>query len=117
MVLGVFPAHGSTFCGVRRLCSNRIKPRSRFYMWEGFYTTALAGCSSVQWGAVPFVLTGSILNPVDAMFETCFRSPPPGASIPSGREDLPRGILFWRSFTTWTRWLGRSGVPALPCYP
>ena len=58
-------------------------------------------------GAVPFVLTGCIPNPVDAMFETVSGFTTTGASILPGVEDLPKGILFWRSFT---HWIGGMGV-------
>ena len=48
-----------------------IKPRSKvFYMREGFAATALSWIAISIVGAVPFVLTGCIPNPVDALFET-----------------------------------------------
>ena len=56
---------------------------------------------------MPFVLTGSIPNPVDAMFETVSGFTTTGASILPAVEDLPKGILFWRSFT---HWIGGMGV-------
>ena len=95
-----------------------IKPRSKvFYMREGFAATALSWITISIMGAVPFVLTGCIPNPVDAMFETVSGFTTTGASILPGVEDLPKGILFWRSFTHWIGGHGRSGVPALPAAP
>ena len=58
-------------------------------------------------GAVPFVLTGCIPNPVDALFETVSGFTTTGASILPAVEDLPKGILLWRSFT---HWIGGMGV-------
>ena len=58
-------------------------------------------------GAVPFVVAGCIPNPVDALFETVSGFTTTGASILPGVEDLPKGILFWRSFT---HWIGGMGV-------
>ena len=85
-----------------------IKPRSKvFYMREGFAATALSWITISIMGAVPFVLTGCIPNPVDAMFETVSGFTTTGASILPAVEDLPRGILFWRSFT---HWIGGMGV-------
>ena len=79
-----------------------IKPRSKvFYMREGFAATALSWITISIMGAVPFVLTGCIPNPVDAMFETVSGFTTTGASILPGVEGLPNGILFWRSFTHW----------------
>ena len=79
-----------------------IKPRSKvFYMREGFAATALSWMAISIVGAVPFVATGCIPNPVDAIFETVSGFTTTGASILTGVEDLPKGILFWRSFTHW----------------
>ena len=85
-----------------------IKPRSKvFYMREGFAATALSWITISIMGAVPFVLTGCIPNPVDAMFETVSGFTTTGASILPEVESLPKGILFWRSFT---HWIGGMGV-------
>ena len=84
-----------------------IKPRSKvFYMREGFAATALSWITISIMGAVPFVLTGCIPNPVDAMFETVSGFTTTGASILPGVEGLPNGILFWRSFTNWIGGMG-----------
>ena len=107
MVLGVFLLTAA-FSAVAGALLHRIKPKSQiFYMREGFATTALCWLLISVVGAVPFVLTGSIPNPVDAMFETVSGFTTTGASILPAVEDLPRGILFWRSFT---HWIGGMGV-------
>ena len=70
MVLGVFLLTAA-LSAVAGALLHRIKPKSQiFYMREGFATTALCWLLISVVGAVPFVLTGSIPNPVDAMFET-----------------------------------------------
>ncbi len=107
MVLGVFLLTAA-LSAVAGALLHRIKPKSQiFYMREGFATTALCWLLISVVGAVPFVLTGSIPNPVDAMFETVSGFTTTGASILPAVEDLPRGILFWRSFT---HWIGGMGV-------
>ena len=107
MVLGVF-LFTAALSAVAGALLHRIKPKSQiFYMREGFATTALCWLLISVVGAVPFVLTGSIPNPVDAMFETVSGFTTTGASILPAVEDLPRGILFWRSFT---HWIGGMGV-------
>ena len=106
-VLGVFVLTAA-LCLVLGLLLRRIKPSSKvFYMREGFATTALSWVVISIMGAIPFVLTGCIPNPVDAMFETVSGFTTTGASILPAVEDLPRGILFWRSFT---HWIGGMGV-------
>ena len=87
---------------------HRVKAKSQiFYMREGFVTTALCWLLISVVGAVPFVLTGCIPNPVDALFETVSGFTTTGASILPAVADLPKGILFWRSFT---HWIGGMGV-------
>ena len=106
-VLGVFVLTAAV-CAVLGLLLHRVKPSSKvFYMREGFATTALSWVVISIMGAVPFVLTGCIPNPVDALFETVSGFTTTGASILPGVEDLPKGILFWRSFT---HWIGGMGV-------
>lgn len=58
-------------------------------------------------GALPFLFSGSITSPVDALFETVSGFTTTGASILSDVEVLPKSILFWRSFT---HWIGGMGV-------
>ena len=107
MVLGVFLAV-AVFCAVVGFLLKGIKPSSKvFYMREGFACTALSWVVISIVGAVPFVLTGCIPNPVDALFETVSGFTTTGASILPAVEDLPKGILLWRSFT---HWIGGMGV-------
>lgn len=84
------------------------KPKNEiFYTAEGFVTTSLCWIVLSIMGAIPFLLSGSIVSPVDAVFETVSGFTTTGASILSDVESLPRSILFWRSFT---HWIGGMGV-------
>ena len=84
------------------------KPKNRvFYLREGFTTTALCWIVLSCVGALPFVLSGYIPNPVDALFETVSGFTTTGASILTDVEALPHCLLFWRSFT---HWVGGMGV-------
>lgn len=58
-------------------------------------------------GALPFVLSGSIPSFVDALFETVSGFTTTGATLVNNVEALPKGILFWRSFT---HWIGGMGI-------
>ena len=60
-------------------------------------------------GCLPFFLSGRIPNFIDAVFETVSGFTTTGASILSGTavETLPKGLLYWRSFT---HWVGGMGV-------
>lgn len=85
-----------------------LKPKDPvFYVREGFVTVALCWIVMSIMGALPFLFSGSITHPVDALFETVSGFTTTGASILSDVESLPRCILFWRSFT---HWIGGMGV-------
>lgn len=58
-------------------------------------------------GALPFYITGSIPNFVNAFFETVSGFTTTGSTILTDIESLPKGILFWRAFT---HWIGGMGV-------
>ena len=61
-------------------------------------------------GALPFCLSGYIPSFVDAFFESVSGFTTTGATILLDIESLPRGLLFWRSFT---HWIGGMGVLVL----
>ena len=71
---------------------------------------AVAGLSWVIlsfFGALPFVFSGAIPHIVDAYFEAVSGFTTTGSTILTEIEHLPRGVLFWRSFT---HWIGGMGV-------
>ena len=71
---------------------------------------AVAGLSWVIlsfFGALPFVLSGAIPHVVDAYFEAVSGFTTTGSTILTEIEHLPKGVLFWRSFT---HWIGGMGV-------
>ena len=95
-------------CLVIGLPLTRKKPtRKAFYTKEGFVTVALSWIVLSIIGAIPFVISRSIPNPVDAVFETVSGFTTTGASILSDVEALPHCMLMWRSFT---HWIGGMGV-------
>ena len=85
-----------------------FKPKNMsIYAREGFVCVAAAWILMSAFGALPFVFSGSIPNYIDAFFETVSGFTTTGASILAEVESLPKGILFWRSFT---HWVGGMGV-------
>ncbi len=84
------------------------KPKNtKIYAKEGFVTVAASWLLMSLFGALPFTLSGAIPNYADAFFETCSGFSTTGASILRVIEGLPKGVLFWRSFT---HWIGGMGV-------
>jgi trk system potassium uptake protein TrkH len=76
---------------------------------EGFAIVAFGWLLVCALGCLPFVFVG-VLGPVDAWFECVSGFTGTGSSVFRDVEALPKGILFWRSFT---HWLGGMGFVAL----
>ncbi len=77
---------------------------------EGFAIATLGWVLLAAFGSVPYILTGTLSNPLDAYFETMSGFTTTGASVITDIEDLSHGMLFWRSLT---HWLGGMGVIVL----
>jgi trk system potassium uptake protein TrkH len=58
-------------------------------------------------GGLPFYLYGEPFNFVRAWFEIVSGFTTTGGSILAIVEDLPKGLLFWRSFS---QWIGGTGI-------
>lgn len=92
-------------------CLYRIKPvQKNFYSRDGFALVAVSWFLVSLFGALPFILSGAIPSFIDALFETVSGFTTTGSTILKEIEGLPRGILFWRSFT---HWMGGMGVLVL----
>ena len=87
--------------------THRKSGNRSFFAKEGFVSVSLSWIVLSIIGALPFVLSGVIPNPVDAMFEIVSGFTTTGASILRDVEALPQCMLFWRSFT---HWIGGMGV-------
>lgn len=95
-------------CAVLGILMVRTSPKKRvFYVREGFAAVALSWIVLSISGALPFMISGSIPNFIDAVFETVSGFTTTGASILPEVESLPKCILLWRSFS---HWIGGMGV-------
>ncbi len=84
------------------------KPANRvIYAKEGFAITAVAWIAVSMMGAVPFVITGTIPNYIDALFETVSGFTTTGCSILTTVDNMEKSVQFWRTFT---HWIGGMGV-------
>ena len=90
------------------LIIGRKRPEiTTIYAKEGLVIVSLAWILWSLFGALPFYLSGSIPNFVDAFFETVSGFTTTGSTILTDVESLPKCMLFWRSFT---HWVGGMGV-------
>lgn len=95
-----------TMAPIALFLSNIKAKKNDIYAKEGFLTVGLSWLAISIVGAIPFVLSGSIPSFIDAFFETVSGFTTTGASILTEIESLPKGILFWRSFTHWIGGMG-----------
>ncbi len=84
------------------------KPKNRkLYAKDGFVIVSLSWIFLSLFGALPFAISKSIPNYIDALFETVSGFTTTGASILQEVESQPASMLMWRSFTNW---IGGMGV-------
>ena len=94
--------------GILGYILSAFKPKNQtIYAREGFVIVALAWLLMSVFGALPFVISGCIPNFIDALFETVSGFTTTGSTLLTDVEALPKGLLFWRSFT---HWIGGMGV-------
>ena len=105
--VGVFLLTIAICLTVGLLLSFRKPAKKVLYVRDGLVATALSWLGMSVLGALPFILSGVISDPIAALFETVSGFTTTGASILPFVEGLPYGILFWRSFT---HWIGGMGV-------
>lgn len=89
---------------------NIEKSQKDIHPREGFAIVGFGWIVLSIFGALPFVISGAIPSYTDAFFETMSGFTTTGASILTDIEALPKGILFWRSFT---HWIGGMGIIVL----
>ena len=101
-VVTILPAAlvGFLFCRIRT-------PDVRLTSRDGYCIVAYAWMVISLIGAVPLFLTGQFRSYWSALFEVVSGFTTTGASVLAAPENLPHGVLFWRSFT---HWVGGMGV-------
>ncbi len=83
------------------------KPKNMtFYTREGITSVALGWILMSVFGAIPLWHGVPHIGFTDALFETISGFTTTGASILTEVESLPKGLLFWRSFTHWVGGMG-----------
>ena len=86
---------------------SRIPSQAAFFSREGFVLVGFIWVVLCLIGSLPFLLSGCFNSFFDCLFEIVSGFTTSGATILTDIESLPRGILFWRSFSSW---IGGMGV-------
>jgi trk system potassium uptake protein TrkH len=105
-----FLASGAITAGCGTLFYRAGAGDAPLYRPEGILIVVGGWVLATVFGSLPYLLTGTFHNPVDAVFESASGFTTTGASVMLEIEAFGRGILFWRSFT---QWLGGMGIIVL----
>lgn len=90
-----------------------------FREFEGFVIVGFSWLLITALGSLPFILSGTLSNPLDAFFESMSGFTTTGATVLPATASLggqdwpavfPPSVLFWRSFI---QWLGGMGIIVL----
>ncbi len=74
---------------------------------EGFVSTGLTWIAWSLVGMLPFLISGTLTNAFDALFETISGFTTTGSSVITSVEDVAKSVLMWRSFM---HWIGGMGI-------
>ncbi len=81
-----------------------------FSLRLGFLLVASLWVSTSLVASLPYLLGSRDIAFTDAMFEAVSGMTTTGATVLSGLDDFPRGLLLWRATT---QWLGGIGIVAM----
>ncbi len=88
-------------------CLYSVKPKSsHFRSREGFVTVALSWIALSAFGAIPFFISGYFGSYINCFFEMVSGFTTTGSTILENVEAVPKGLLFWRSFSHWVGGMG-----------
>lgn len=82
----------------------------KFTNRDGYLVVTIAWIMFSAMGSLPYLISGTIPNFINAFFESTSGFTTTGASILTDVEVLPYSILFWRSLT---HWIGGIGIIVL----
>ena len=77
---------------------------------DGYATVALCWIVMSAFGALPYVISGTIPHYISAFFETVSGFTTTGATVLSDLEQYSMGVMWWRAQT---QWMGGMGVLVL----
>ena len=90
------------------------KTKQEFFRREGLAVVSLGWILCAAVAALPFYFCDDFAKDaggyVSAYFEAMSGITTTGSTVITGIENMPRGLLFWRSFT---QWLGGMGIVVL----
>lgn len=106
---GAFAASAviTTLTGILLALASSNADRRRLNLQQTFLLTSMVWLALPVFGALPFVFGATDARPVDAMFEAMSGLTTTGSTVFTGLENLPEGLLLWRSML---QWFGGVGI-------
>ncbi len=104
-LLAAFLLPGGCLAAGGRLLQKKV-PHRVPSIREGMLITAIAWMTATVVSAIPYVI-GMNKPLVDALFEAASGITATGMTVFTGLDQLPKCMLFWRSFT---QWIGGIGI-------
>ncbi len=99
----------TVFIGILLYIVNKPK-HTNIHKKEGYLIVTLGWLILSFTGMLPYLLSGAIPSVTNAFFETISGYSTTGSSILTDIDNMPKGILFWRSAT---HWIGGMGIIVL----
>ncbi|MBC6443322.1 MAG: TrkH family potassium uptake protein [Rhodobacteraceae bacterium] len=92
--------------GVAVSLSTNACPSTRLTLQQTFLLTTGVWFVLPIFAAIPFMLGATNARAVDAFFEAMSGLTTTGATVVTGLDELPRGLLFWRAMMQWFGGIG-----------
>ena len=86
---------------------SNLDHEKKLNLQQAFLLTALSWISIAIFGSLPFLFSNIYFSFTDAFFESMSGITTTGSTIISNLENMPKGILLWRSIL---QWLGGIGI-------
>ncbi|SDO84318.1 trk system potassium uptake protein TrkH [Phyllobacterium sp. YR620] len=101
----------AVLCWLTSLATHQ--PEIRFTPRLGFLLIVALWLSAAVFGALPFIFSPLPISIIKAFFESMSGITATGATVLTGLDRMPRGILLWRSMLCWFGGLGFIGLGLL----
>lgn len=81
-----------------------------FSLRDGFLVVSSTWILTMLLGAFPFIISGVLVNPMDALFESMSGITATGATVISDVDSIPKSFILWRGLM---HWIGGMGIIVL----
>ena len=106
---GISAVLGALLTWINRGSTLTSDGHPNYFRREGLAVVGLVWLLASIVGGLPFLFSGVMTSPIDALFEAASGFTTTGSTVlsPEGIDGMPKAIAFWRSFT---HWLGGFGI-------